>query len=257
MYKLFVKLAQSVASLILLFTTLFSFTDSAKEIAEFRKTPLDLPQGFTVTAHSGAMYTIDNSVPSIRQIRESAVDIIEMDVTFRPDGTPVSLHNSEPGEKQGVMLYIMLKEIAVSDTLHINLDLKSSANLPAVQALVDQYGLSERVFYTGVGEGLCAKIQAETPRIPYYLNIGLDGKQNDRAQLEALAQKVKNLGALGLNISCTDASALLCDVMHENGLLVSVWTVNNTLDQYRMLSFGVDNITTKEPNKLLQIIREW
>ena len=43
----------------------------------------------TVTAHSGAFDTPDNSLEYIRRVLDAGCGILEMDVTFRPDGTPV------------------------------------------------------------------------------------------------------------------------------------------------------------------------
>jgi len=45
--------------------------------------------------------------------------------------------------------------------------------------------------------------------------------------------------------------------MHENGLFVSVWTVNENIDMVRMLALSVDNITTRNPCKLKLIIGTW
>jgi glycerophosphoryl diester phosphodiesterase len=65
---------------------------------------------------------------------------------------------------------------------------------------------------------------------------------------------VKNAGAMGINFKYTSASKELVDVFHENGLLVSIWTVDDENNMYKILSFGPDNITTRNPDKLAKII---
>ena len=81
-------------------------------------------------------------------------------------------------------------------------------------------------------------------------------KNKNRNYLLSLVEKVKNAGAIGINFNYKSASKELVDVFHENGLLVSIWTVDNEDNMYKILSFGPDNITTRNPNKLSKIILE-
>ena len=110
------------------------------------------PAGFTVTYHAGAMLTKPNSIYSVRAAVKNNADIVEFDVSFRPDGTPVIIHNSSPTEEQGELLKDALEVVAQHPSCRINLDLKSLINIGEVEALVKKYGLFDRVFYTGVFE---------------------------------------------------------------------------------------------------------
>ena len=47
----------------------------------------------TITAHSGAFGTPDNSLEYVKKVLEEHCEIFEIDVTFRPDGTPVVIHS--------------------------------------------------------------------------------------------------------------------------------------------------------------------
>jgi glycerophosphoryl diester phosphodiesterase len=235
----------------------FSFTPANKEIAQIKKSLLALPEEFTVTAHAGAMLTRANSMWSVKQIAASDADVTEFDVTFRPDGTPVIRHDETPSARQGTPLSEALAVVAEQGSMKINLDLKAFWNLPAVQELVEQAGMLERVFFTGVGREQTARVRQDCPKIPYYLNASVAGDTEDAAMLHALADEVKALGAIGINLHYAGASRALCEVMHEQGLLVSVWTVNGRLDMHEMLAVGPDNITTKRPNKLLKVMELW
>lgn len=214
----------------------------------------DLPDGFTVTYHAGAMHTAPNSVSSVRAAVESNAQIVEFDVSFRPDGTPVIIHNSEPGVSQGVFLESALEVVAEHPDCRINLDIKSMKNLGAVDELVKLYGLSDRVFYTGVFEDWVETVK-KTSTIPYYLNYNVSAEEaaGNEVVLQSIADKVKNYGAIGINSNYRNANKKFVDVMRKNGLLVSLWTVNNPADMPKALAFCPDNITTKKPHLLKRL----
>ena len=71
----------------------------------------------------------------------------------------------------------------------------------------------------------------------------------------SLVEKVKKAGAIGINFNYKSASKELVKVFHENNLLVSIWTVDNEYNMYKILSFAPDNITTRHPDKLSEIIK--
>lgn len=257
MYKFFVSICKVFVSITVSIGSLFSFLPSNKQIGEIKKNALVLAGDFTVTAHAGAMLTPSNSLWSLRQIVMTDADIVEFDVTFRPDGTPVIKHTEKPSQHQGVLLSKALEIIAGHESMEINLDMKATWNLPAVQELVEEYDMLERVFFTGIGKDKLTQVQQEGMKIPYYLNVGISGDIEDEEMLRTLAEELIDYGAIGINLNYKGASRKLCEIMHEHELLVSVWTVNGTLDMHKMLSIGADNITTRKPNKLLKLIENW
>lgn len=214
----------------------------------------DLPEGFTVTHHAGAMHTPANSIYSLVTAVDADAQIIEFDVSFRPDGIPVIIHNPEPSSYQGVLLEDALAVVSTHPTCKINLDIKSTKNLGAVDELVDSHGLTERVFYTGVFEDWVETVRKDSS-IPYYLNHKITAEEaSDTALAQSVADKAKELGAIGINSHFEFASRMFSDVMHSNGLLVSLWTVNNPNDMSRVLGLGADNITTKRPCLLRKLV---
>lgn len=215
----------------------------------------NMPEGFTVTCHAGAMLTKANSLYSVRAAVEWGADIVEFDVSFRPDGSPVIIHNSNPNNNQGVFLESALEIVAESPTCRINLDLKSTANVAAVDELVKTHGLMDRVFYTGVFDTWVEAVKKDSA-IPYYLNHKItEAESTDKAAAQAVADKAKALGAIGINSNFKTASKMFVDTMHENNLLVSLWTVNTPEEMTETLRLKPDNITTKKPNMLKALIR--
>lgn len=215
-----------------------------------------LPDGFTVTAHSGAFDTPDNSLAFVRRAVEGPCDIIEMDVTFRPSGAPVIIHADAPTETEGVPLEEALRLIAAHPTLKMNLDLKSTENLPAVDALLAEYGLAGRAFYTGVGEDWADTVRKNSA-VPYYVNTDFSYalKRSSRGADEA-AKKLRALGALGLNAHYNDVSPTVIRAMRENGLLTSLWTANTPRAMRRCLILCPDNVTTRHPDRLYQMMEK-
>lgn len=103
----------------------------------------------TITAHSGSFDTEDNSMENIRKVFDENCEIMEMDVTFRPDKTPVIIHKSAPSEEEGILLEDVFTFVAGHQNKNIllNLDLKSLNNLPQVDYLLEENNLKERAFF--------------------------------------------------------------------------------------------------------------
>lgn len=224
------------------------YFDYAKNSAE------NLTKDFTVTFHAGALKTKPNTLESIRAALDYGAKVVEFDVSFRPDGTAVIIHADAPKANEGVLLDEALAVVATNKECKINLDIKSTANLPQVDELVKKHGLFERVFYTGVFEDWVETVKSNSA-IPYYLNHKLTKEESyDEALLQKLADKIISLGAIGLNSNFKNASAIATSVMHKNGLLVSLWTANKASDMARVIACLPDNITTKKPHILLNMI---
>lgn len=151
---------------------------------------------------------------------------------------------------QGVLLDDALKIVASDNKCRINLDIKSTANLPEVDLLVKKHRLHDRVFYTGVFEDWVDTVKS-TSSIPYYLNhkITEEESHNKKSALEII-YKTKSLGAIGINSHYKFATKEFVKTAHENNLLVSLWTVNKTSDMVKVIETEPDNITTKKPNIL-------
>ena len=213
----------------------------------------NLPEGFTVTCHAGSFSTKPNSLESVDVAVKWGADIVEFDVSFRPDGTAVIIHDSAPSMNQGILLDDALKIVASVDKCMINLDIKSTANLPEVDKLVNKHGLFERVFYTGVFEDWVDKVKT-TSDISYYLNHKITAEEAKSIDMiNSVINKTKSCGAIGINSNYKFATKEFTDIAHQNGLLVSLWTVNKIKDMVKVIEMQPDNITTKKPDILKSI----
>ena len=212
-----------------------------------------LPNGFTVTAHTGCEETEENSLDSIRKGYESGADIVEFDLAFTLDGEAVLSHD-EP-HSGCVTLDEAFALIAELPDIKVNVDCKSVANLKVVTELAQKHGINDRIFYTGIGEEDIKAVQEQTPDVAYWLNFDVDAEKNtDEEYLISLAKKTREVGAVGININYKTCSKQLVDIFHREGLLVSIWTVNKKFDMVKTVPFCVDNITTRNPSQLIEIV---
>ena len=212
-----------------------------------------LPDDFTVTAHTGCEETEDNSLDSIRKGYESGADIVEFDLNFTSNGEAVLSHD-EP-HSGCVTLDEAFALIAELPDVKVNVDCKSVVNLKVVTEIAQNHGVSDRIFYTGIREENVKSVKEQTPDIAYWLNFDVDVEKNtDEEYLLSLAKKTREVGAVGININYETCSKQLVDTFHREGLLVSIWTVNKPMDMIKMVPFGADNITTRHPSQLVEIV---
>lgn len=219
---------------------------------------LNFVQGFTVTAHTGAFDTPENSIESIEAAIENNVQIVEIDIRQRPDKTLVISHDIVVMNNEGTPLSDAFTLLQQDDCL-INLDIKETRTLNALHDMLVEYNLLSRAFLTGIDQlNVNAVKESSCADMDYYLNC-----QPSRIKIFTDDYKVKILdllketGAVGINCNYKYACATLSNLLHENGYKLSVWTVNSTFEMKRMLVTQPDNITTKEYSKLMSVIDNW
>ncbi len=225
----------------------------AVKYSQAKKFKVNLPESFTLTAHTGCEDTEDNSLEAIKVGYEKGADIVEFDLNFDSSGMPVLSHD-EAGENS-VTLEEAFKLVAEYDSLRVNVDCKKTDSLKAVVNLSKKYGIRDRIFYTGIEEINVPAVKEQTPDVEYYLNVPEKEIGRDEQSLSALADKVKSLGAVGINMKYTRCSSELVEIFHSKGLLVSVWTVNSKSAMRKILPLGVDNITTRKPSLLKTVAK--
>ena len=219
---------------------------------------LTFVQGFTVTAHTGAFDTPENSMESVQAAIENNVQIIEIDIRQRPDKTLVISHDIVVMNNEGTPLADVFALLQQDDCL-INLDIKETRTLDPLHDMLVEYNLLSRAFLTGIDQmNVNAVKESSCADMDYYLNC-----QPSRIKIFTDDYKVriidllKETGAVGINCNYKYACATLSNLLHENGYKLSVWTVNTKFEMKRMLVTQPDNITTKEYGKLMSVIDNW
>lgn len=207
----------------------------------------------TVTFHAGALFTEPNTVESVKKAIEEKAEIIELDVSFDDNRTPVMIHKESPKIGEGVYLYKAFELVRDAKNVRLNLDLKSLKGLDELEAILKKYNIHERAFFTGVSADWVSAVKSES-ECAYWLNYEISkDERTERSAAEEAARLCASLGAVGMNCEFKGASKLFCDVMHENSLAVSLWTPDAKEDILTALSFGADNITTRRPDIFREI----
>lgn len=214
---------------------------------------VELPENFTLTAHTGCSGTKDNSLDAITLGFGYGADIVEFDLFFDKNGKAVMSHDKPSSNVFTVEQAFEL--IAGYKGLRVNVDVKRTDDLKQVVLLAEKYGIADRIFYTGITADTVEAVKEQTPGILYYLNTDIDSsRKEDDAYITELIEMVSTLGAAGLNIHHRSCSERIVELFHEAGLQVSVWTVNKKKDMCKALSMKCDNITTRHPEILKELI---
>lgn len=209
----------------------------------------------TVTAHTGCMNTKANTIESIEAGFSAGADIVEVDIRFDSEGIPVLSHDSIDKSKEYVTLSQAFDYMKNFPDKKMNLDIKSTENMPEIQRLAKEKGVIEQVFFTGITEKFINAAKTGCPEITYYLNLG--GKNiltKVPFYINYLVKKTKQLGATGINLSKFNCSKMLIDIFHKNDLSVSVWTITDKKTAKKYIEMLPDNITCKNPDEVLENI---
>ena len=214
-----------------------------------------LPVGFTVTAHTGCEGEKDNTLESISAGAAAGADIVEIDLHYLADGTAVLCHDEPKADSEDELVTLdSAFELLAKLDVRMNVDVKSTKNIAVVPELADKHGVREKIFFTGVEEKDVEAVKSGAPGIAYYLNVSVEKRKNtDLDYIHSLVDKVKECGAIGINMKYTGASEELVSVFRSEGLLVSLWTANNKKEMHKCLALAPDNITTRKPSVLKEL----
>ena len=68
---------------------------------------------------------------------------------------------------------------------------------------------------------------------------------------------MEETGAIGINCNYIFASRTLSKLLHDNGYKLSEWTVDKKYQMKRALINRPDNITSRHPDKVKEVIEHW
>ncbi|MDE5994070.1 MAG: glycerophosphodiester phosphodiesterase [Oscillospiraceae bacterium] len=225
------------------------------KIMIFKANTPAVPEKFTVTAHTGCLGTAPNTVDSMKKGAAAGADIIEFDVNFDKNGEPVLSHDDP--DAGAVHLKEAFKFLSEHKNIRANVDVKNTSHLEKVSKYAEEYGVLKQIFFTGVFAEDVSAVERLCPQIPYYLNYSVNSNgSRDIAYISHIVEIAEKCGAVGINVHYKSASKELVEAFHNKGLSVSLWTVNSERSLVRTLRLGPDNITTKRPDRLCNLLEK-
>ena len=213
---------------------------------------------FTITVHTGAYNTQMNSIDSVKVAIDNNAKVIEVDIRQRPDGTVVMAHDLVVTNNDGVPFEEIVGLLKGTD-VRINLDIKETRVLNNLHKILVENELLKQSFLTGIETiNVKAVKESDCADMEYYLNYM---PSRSRVFFDEYRTKLIDLlnetGAVGINCNYKYANSQLSGLLHKNGYKLSVWTVNTERRAKKMLAIKPDNITTKEPQMIENVIENW
>ncbi|MBR0164531.1 MAG: glycerophosphodiester phosphodiesterase [Lachnospiraceae bacterium] len=208
-----------------------------------------------ITAHSGADNTAPNSLSFVHRALSSPADTIEVDVRLHKSGLLYLSHDAVDEEESALLSLREVLETIRAGSKRINCDLKEPGLEQAVCALAREAGLSGRLILTGTVSPAFMKESGLLRDAEVYLNIeemipGLYPRcLAEPKEIPVAAREMADI-CHTYGIGCINANHLLAtgdflSVIREEGLSVSVWTVDEAPLFRHFLREKVCNITTR------------
>ncbi|KUM91420.1 glycerophosphodiester phosphodiesterase [Streptomyces cellostaticus] len=220
-------------------------------------------QTVTAVAHRGDPYRFrENTVGSLRSALDQGADAVEIDVRLTRDGVPVLLHDEtlqRLWEHDRPLLSLSADEVrgltaggvptleealAATDGSRVMVDLCGRVDHRSVQKIMDvvrQAGARDRVYYCAHAEAMLA-VRAADPSAEIALTWTSLAPPRP-ALLAAIHPRWLNY-----RFSLIDHD--LATRVHHDGYLLSVWTPDTRRSLRRLLTLGVDSITTNRIDAL-------
>ena len=222
-----------------------------------------------VIAHRGASKDApENSLAAFRLAVEQGADMIETDLQITTDGEIPLFHDHEiAGAPIAKLSLAELRERApdvptlqealdaVGERIPFNLELKSHPDYPypelpeMVLAEVRARGLLDRTLFSCFYDPALARLRELAPDARIGLLI------SRRSNL-GVVERARKLGAEAVHPELAIASAELTDELHEAGLRVNVFTVDDETEQRRLHGQGVDGLFTNVPARLRRLLQD-
>ncbi|MEU6878313.1 glycerophosphodiester phosphodiesterase [Streptomyces sp. NPDC046712] len=221
----------------------------------------------TAVGHRGDPYRVrENTIPSIVSAIEGGADAVEVDVRLTADGIPVLLHDDTLKRLWGhdrplaALTLTQLRELTYDGVptlrealiaagphrLMLDLPGGDEASVRTIVGTVRECGAAERVYYCAGGVAML-QVRAADPAAEIALTWTTLAPPR-AVLLDAVKPRWLNY-RFGL------VSRELAERVHRDGYLLSAWTADTRRTMRKLLSHGVDAITTNRVDALAAELR--
>jgi len=242
----------------------------------------------TVIAHrGGANEAPENSAEAFSLMNDAGFRYMETDVHASKDGVVVIMHDpllDRTTSGSGAVSSLVWEELQeledesghrplrLEEVLEqfpdmiFNVDLKHDDVVRPFIRLLNKNDYLERILVASFSESRLRRMRRAVPGISTslgtsaILRLWMASKLRGRARVEAL----RGVPGRERGVACVQVPEFyrhtqlvdgsFIDAVHEKGLAIHVWTVNDEEDMKRLLDLGVDGIITDEPSLAQRII---
>ena len=225
----------------------------------------------------------ENTLASVRAALEARPDFIEVDVHLSADGEVVVIHDADlerTTSGRGPVSEHSLAQLRGLDAGRWFGEEFAGEPLPTLREVWAAAGEEARLAVELKGEGTGAVVgrwaRGLTSARPTFLSFRVEelralGAQFPEAELRllsaeplseptpaaSLASVAAELGCVGVSVRGPECSARSVEEVHERGLEVWVWTVDEPAEWGRLLAVGVEGLVTNTPLALSEFLRGW
>lgn len=241
---------------------------------------LGLTGPLAIAHRGGGEENLENSRSAFEHALGLGFPVIETDVHASSDGVLVVVHdpqltrttdfNYEVGSTEWSTLskvrlrngdpLMRLEEFLelVGDSVRINLDPKADASVgPLIDILKANRDLQERVCLGSFETGRLRRLRTELPGVATSLG-GTEIRSlvlASRSRLKLPRRSVAIAAQVPERASRVRiVNQQFVDYVHDIGMDVHVWTVNEREDMHRLLDMGVDGLMTDRPTMLREVL---
>jgi glycerophosphoryl diester phosphodiesterase len=212
-----------------------------------------------ILGHRGAAELPENTIPSFAKALENGAHGFELDVRQTADHKLVVVHGAVVGSKavqssnydeirkldngfEVPLLEEVLKKFAQNAFLDI--ELKSVGFEQAAVDLIRSFGNAQTTLISAFDPETLSKVQDLFPdlQLGYIYNRTQDEEARHNCPIEVVIPQFRL------------ASRELISEVHDEGLKVFAWTVNEEAEIERLLDLGVDGLITDYPEKVAAVV---
>jgi len=215
-----------------------------------------------ITAHTGADGTPDNSLEYVRYALTTPADAFEIDIRDRGDGALVLTHDL--ADDGLVPLLSEALELAGKvPAMRINFDHKEPGLSAPLFRLLQEYGMEKRAIWSG---SVDLPFLRECPDVLRDVEVFLNLEEIvenlyfnyreipdfDVTAAERAIAVCRETGIRVVNVNHILVTRRLIELLREEKIGVSAWTVNDLPDMEYFLTHEIYNITTRRPKVLFE-----
>lgn len=237
-----------------------------------------------IIAHRGASHDApENTLAAIKLAWKQKADASELDVYLSKDGKIVVMHDKDTRRTAGVTRVVAATTLAELRKLDVGKwkgAKFAGERVPTLEEMLATAPAGKRVFVEvkcgpeivpellrvlkasklgaartpviSFNADVIAAVKKARPELPAYWVVSLRAGKNQKAPTAAaLVARARRIKADGLDLSATAAlDKAFADKVRGAKLKLYVWTVNDLAVARRMVTLGVDGITTDRPGWL-------